>query len=254
MADAVIQQSVEKEVDFDLAAFDGKKIWCRLNRADSGKTGKAIILSHGLTGNPNEYIHMMARNYFTARGYDVYRFAYYTDGDDYRILTDCTLDIHGKDLNSVVDFVQQSYEKVFVCGHSYGGQTILSATPSVAAISFWDSSFIPKTFWEEEACYVPENDCYKFVWEIEPLVGKAMYEEGIQMTAKQASENAKNIKAPSQVIHAEICLSDGWRKGLYEALNEPKELCMVKGADHCFTKGDTVFDLLENTYNWFERF
>ena len=91
VADKATQQALENEIDFDLDAFDGKKIWCRLNKAEKGAAKKVVILSHGLTGHPNEYLHQIARDFFTARGYDVCRFSYYHDGDDYRTLTDCTL-------------------------------------------------------------------------------------------------------------------------------------------------------------------
>lgn len=253
-ADAVISNANEDEVDFDLDAFDGKKISCRLNRAMGGDTNKAVILSHGLTGHPNEYIHMMARDFFAVRGYDVYRFAYYRDGDDYRTLTDCTLEIHGKDLNVVVDFVQQKYDQVFVCGHSYGGLTMLFAQPDVTAAAFWDSSFTPyASFWKRDATYVPEQDCYNLTWECEFKVGRAMVEEAKSLTADKAEEMAAQFKAPSLVALAGDNTENANRAHLYEALTCEKDLQDIAGADHCFTKGDTVYDLLEKTNNWFER-
>lgn len=254
-ADAVINHSEDRDIDFNIGAFDGKKIWCRLNKAEDGKATKAVVLSHGLTGHPNEYIHMMARNYFTVRGYDVYRFAYYNDGDDYRTLTDCTLDIHGKDLNSVIGFVQQSYEKVFVCGHSYGGLTMLFAQPQVAAVSFWDSSFLPyDAFWKHSAEYVPELNSYSLKWECEFKVGKAMVEEAKALTAEKAISMAATFKAPSLVVLAGDSTENAGATRLHDSLCCEKALHDVEGADHCFTKGDTVFGLLEETYNWFERF
>lgn len=196
---------------------------------------------------------MMARNYFNERGYDVYRFAYYWSEPDNRILHDCTLDIHSKDLNTVIAHVQEQHDKVFVCGHSYGGATMLFANPEVAAVSFWDSSFV-STFWKEDAVYEPSLDYYKLGWGIDHIIGKAMYEEGVGITQEQAALRAQKLATPAQVIHAGICDDEVWRTGLYEALNEPKELYTVKNAGHCFTEGNTIFDLLDKTHQWFERF
>ena len=41
-ADAVINHSEDREIDFNIGAFDGKKIWCRLNKAEDGKATKAV--------------------------------------------------------------------------------------------------------------------------------------------------------------------------------------------------------------------
>ena len=252
-ADAVIDSQGD-EVDFDLGAFDGKKISCRLNRSLSGSAQKAVILSHGLTGHPFEHIHMQAADYFTVRGYDVYRFAYYCDGNNYRTLSDCTLEIHGKDLNAVVDFAQQKYDQVFVCGHSYGGLTVLFAQPDVTAAAFWDASFTPyEAFWQSDAEHCAELDCYVLDWGCRYLVGKDMVEEAKSLTADKAEGMAAQFKAPSLVALAGDNAENANRGHLYEALSCEKDLQDITGADHCFTKGDTVYDLLEKTNNWFER-
>lgn len=246
------------EHDMDIPAADGKKIWCRHSAAqglEKGVARKAVILSHGLTGNPFEYIHMQARDYFTERGYDVFRFAYYWDGDAYRALPECTLETHGKDLNALIAHVKPDYEAVYVCGHSYGGLTMLFAQPDVNAVSFWDSSFTPYSdFWKSDAKYCAPLDCYMLEWGCNYLIGKNMVEEAKALTAEKAEALAAQFTTPAQVVLAGDNAENSVRDHLHQALCGEKELQDIAGADHCFTKGDTVQALLAATHKWFERF
>lgn len=253
-----IDISLTSETVFEIDAFDGKKIWCCLNQAGKTPSSKAVILAHGLTGFPFEYIHMSARNYFNERGYDVYRLAFYYSGKENRTLRDCTLEIHGKDLNTFLDYVKihhEGIEKTFICGHSYGGITMLFANPDATALSFWDSSFDPwNEFWEKEGAFVPELDCYTLGQDCEHLIGKSMYDEAKNLSSNQATEKVKSLLAPASVMIVPHGEQDVGGRTIYKNLKEPKEFHEIKGATHCFTEGGVVHELLDKTYKWFERF
>lgn len=249
-----IKTSLSLESAFDVEAFDGKKIFVQCNRANPDPSDKAILLCHGLTGQPNEYLHMMGRDYFTARGYDVYRLAFYWDGPQYRSLKDCTLDIHGKDLNAVLAHIQKIHTKTFVCGHSYGGASILFANPDANAVAFWDASFNSwERMWEPGAIPQPDGN-YALDWNCFFIIGKAMVNEARETFPHGAAKMAAAIQAPALVTTAGMndMIRDG--EAIYENLTVEKEYYKVEGATHCFTDGLTVFDLLDATHKWFERY
>lgn len=248
-----IKTSLSREKDFTLLTADGMQIYGRVNYAGDKPSPKAVVTSHGLTGYMNEYIHLMARDYFNERGYDVIRFNYYSSEKDARILKDCTLQTHAVDLNTVTNHFSPQYEKIFIAGHSYGGLTILLANPKANAVSFWDASFVPE-FWKTEASYVPELDCYKIGWGSEKLAGKAMYQEAENLKENDSISMARALKCPAQVLLAGENNENTNRTLLFDSLKDPKDFYDVPGADHCFNKGKTVYDLLEKTHAWFERF
>ncbi|MDB5491090.1 MAG: hypothetical protein JWO78_939 [Micavibrio sp.] len=107
-------------------------------------------------------------------------------------------------------------------------------------------------FWQKDAEYVPELDCYTIGWGSDNLIGKAMVEEAKEITEAKAEGLARALKCPGQVILAEN--SDISRKSLFNSLKDPKEFHVIAGADHCFNRGDVVNNLLDRTYMWFERF
>lgn len=253
VAEAVIKNSLACEEDFSLPTADGAIIYGRINYAGDKPAEKLLVLSHGLTGHINEYIHQMARDYFNDRGYDVVRVSYYSSGDKARNLKDCTLKIHAADLNVVINHFSAKYKKTHVAGHSYGGLTILFANPKVTSVSFWDSSFVP-SFWRAEGAYIPELDCYKIGWGCYNLVGKAMVEEAANIKEEDAIALAQALNVPAQVLLAGANNENEKRMLLFESLNSPKDFYDVPNADHCFNKGKTVYDLLDKTNAWFERF
>ena len=248
-----IDLSLAREKDFSIPASDGAIIYGRANYAGDKPSSKLLVLSHGLTGHINEYIHLMARDHFNRAGYDVVRVSYYSLGDKARNLKDCTLKIHASDLNAVLAHFSGNYDKVFVAGHSYGGLTILFANPKVTAVSFWDSSFIP-SFWGTEGSYIPELDCYRIGWGCHNLVGKAMVEEAAGICEEDAVTMAQALNAPAQVILAGDNSENEKRTLLFDSLTRKKDFYDVPHADHCFNKGKTVDDLLEKAGIWFGRF
>ncbi len=253
MTAGLIQESLARETDFSIPAADGAIIYGRINCAGDKPSEKLVVLSHGLTGHINEYIHQMARDYFNQRGYDVVRFSYYCSGVKARNLKNCTLKIHAADLNAVLAHYTPQYKRVHVAGHSYGGLTILFANPKVTSISFWDASFVP-TFWKTEGVYIPEIDCYRIGWGCDNLVGKEMVEEANNLTENDSIAMAQALQAPAQVLLAGDNSENEKRTLLFDSLKEPKNFYDVPHADHCFNKGNTVYDLLENTHTWFGRF
>ncbi|MBE2191520.1 MAG: alpha/beta hydrolase [Alphaproteobacteria bacterium] len=250
-----IDVSLSKEKIIDVLSADGHKIFVYCNRAGDQPSDKAIVIGHGLAGSPNSYMHIMARDYFNDRGYDVYRMAFYWDEPDYRKLHECTLDIQAQDLNSVIDCVRKDHEKIFVCGHSYGGLTLVFANPTVNALSFWDSSYQPwNRFWSKSITPSGDGNSYLLDWEYLITIGKPMIEEAKALTRDAARVKTERISVPSQVVVASESFIKKDTEMLFSDLKCPKETVLIKGAGHTFVEGKIVFELLDKTYQWFERF
>lgn len=240
------------EEPFTLPTPDGKKIYGILNKSTK-PNGKVVVLSHGMTGHPQEYIHVIARNVLTASGYDVLRFGYYNEQDDARKLVECTIETHADDLNSVCNQLQPHYSKIFVAGHSYGGLSALYANPDVAALAFWDSSYrVYDSFWKKLAKKMENTPYYTIGWGSDRVISSKMIEFDRNASYEDLAALAAKIKTPSLVVTAEEEKNDPARSPLFGALTCSKKSIEIKGANHIFTNGHTVYDLLDSTAEWFD--
>ncbi len=242
---------IQKEIYLDTT--DGKKIFCTIDSASEELSSKAIIISHGLTGNPMEHLHMVARSYFVNNGYDVYRLAYYWDGEDTRKLDECTVVIQAKDLTQVIEPVKLQHDKVYCAGHSYGGLTLLHSNPDITALSFWDSSYIP-TWFEEEAIPLKNTPYFTLPWGSNHLINPDMLQEAKDLDETACEKLANSLIAPAQIVIAGEARGEEWGQKLYNHINSTKEYKNIEGADHCFTNRDTLTTLLKETHDWFNKF
>ena len=247
---------IKEEKNFYITARDGKEIFVRHASSKNNTANKAVILGHGITGNPNEYIHLYARNFFTEKGYDVYRMSFYSNGDKTRNLEDTTIQMHADDINDLIKHITPHHKKIYMCGHSYGGVSVIYANPNVSASSLWDSTFLPweDTWQERENDITPLDEKYflggngfRFVF------GYDMFNEAKNTTKDMMIHKVESLTAPTQAISVEFG-HEPMRDELPKYLNEPTEFKIIKGADHCFTNGDTAQDLYNTTHQWFERF
>lgn len=242
------------EEPFALPTHDGKVIYGFLNRAQENPLRRVIVMSHGMMGDPFEHQFMTARRFFNAQGYDVVRFAYYAPSKDARKFVDCTLSLHAMDLKVVCDNFRNLYDKIYLIGHSFGGLVMLRANPCAVAASFWDSSFTPyRGFVKYEGVPIEGTPYYTLNWGVNILIGPAMIEEIKNLSEQDSMNLARDFAAPSQVVLAENSVDNPNRVGLFHALTGDKEMVEIKGADHRFTRGNTVDLLLEATLSWFER-
>lgn len=244
------------EQTFKIPSTDEKSIYYIKSQMSHSPARKIVLTAHGITGNPKEFIHQMARNYFLERGYDVCRMAFYWGENDARKLQECDLNIHAADMNQVIQTLKNDYDEIYVAGHSYGGTTLLYACPEVNALAFWDPAALPS--WPNKLMSFP--DCQVQVYPsngVMKIIGQKMIEEAKSFTSDFIIGNIKDIRSPSVVLLAEaeyINNKETNRKMIYDYLVCEKELHFIPEADHCFTYKMTITELLEKTYNWFERF
>lgn len=250
-----IDQSLAREECVDVTARDGKRIFVIRNYASSTPSEKVVVIAHGLAGAPTGYMHQMARKFFTEHGYDVIRLAFYWDTHpDYRRLHQTTLELQANDLNDVIAALCPNYKKTYVCGHSYGGLTLVLANPKAEAFAFWDNSYQPDTrLWAKSTTPASDHKTHLLHWEYWITIGNAMYDEGRNFSREKAASIAKQIKTRSKIfVASESSLIEDTQM-LFEDLDCPKEIETIKGAGHTFVEGLIVYDLLTKTLEWFER-
>ena len=88
------------------------------------------------------------------------------------------------------------------------------------------------------------------------VVGTKFYEETQTFTTERMVNWAKNFTPPAQVLAAgDFPENMPYQEKLFESLaSAEKEFVAIEGASHGFNEGTAVFELLENTHRWFERF
>lgn len=238
------------ETNWTIPTSDGHKIYGVKNASSEKQAKQAIFIVHGLTGHINEYALKRAAEYFSPE-YDVYRFSLYVGEEGARSLVDCTIQTHADDLNAVLDAFADSYEKVFLIGHSYGGATVMMANPEkITSVSLWDPSFNLNDIQQE---FIPIGDHYIYGSGVSSLLGKDMYEEAGRLDGDACVKLAQDFKHPVQVVHA----ANGWyikRGDSYHSFNKNSRYDVVEGTVHCFYEGNTCDDLLQKTESWFKQF
>lgn len=242
-----------RDETFALSTPDGFKIYGLYNKSPN-PNGKLLIIAHGLTGHTREYLHQMAARHFTGAGYDVVRMEFYGDEPGARRLYEANLKLHVQDLKQVLAHFRGDYKKVFIAGHSYGGMTSMLLNPEVDAISMWDSSLYPyKEWWAWSTRYAPEHNCYLMYTGTESIISAQMVEEGSSWDWDKTSAAARAMKAPVQLMIAGLHVERPGQMKLFNEFPEPKDVRTFQ-AGHDFFENDTVFDLLQQTQAWFDRF
>lgn len=241
----VIQSSKEYEIEG------------RTDFADHNPDKKCFIIVHGYCGSMYEHMHVAAAQFFCENGYDVIRFN--LQSQNYK-LRDCTLDTHAHYLNTVLDQLCSPYQKIYISGHSYGGPTVMTAQPKQAqAICLWDPSFNLPALWETMDTH-DHNDFTILNFDgNEVLAGKAMVHEGRnKYDTDMCLALSEQLNCPIQVINAsegeefEVYKID--QKSWHSAGHEKNCRIVIPNSDHNFTKGNTLDQLIEKTYEWFEKF
>lgn len=213
-----------------------------------------VIFVHGFTGDRNEHQFFNGARFFERQGFSSFRFNLYHWKKDARKLEECTLSLHGKDLDTVIEhFRKEGLRKIFVVGHSFGGVSILlSKRKDFDAATLWDSTGDKDV--KLKAKYIKELDKYYYQdgWAYGFTISKQMYEQNNKKL--KPSELIKSMHVPVKIIiaGAGIMLNEG--KVLFQNANEPKGISTVPNATHCFDEDGAEERLFQETLKWFKRF
>ena len=211
-----------------------------------------IIFVHGFSGYKDEHIFFNGARFFEKKGFSTFRFDLYNWNKDARKLEECTLSLHGEDLDMVVSYFRKKGAiKIFVVGHSFGGVTVLlSKKKDFDAVVLWDSAGdidvrLNAKYIKELDKYYFEEGAYGFT------ISKAMYEENNKKL--KPSKLIQSMPMPIKVIvaGAGIMVEEG--KKLFESAKEPKDFVIIPNAGHTFDENGTEEKLFAETLIWFTK-
>lgn len=227
---------------------DNHLIYGTLN-SNKLKNSKLIIFVHGLSGNQNEHQFFNAVPFFTNKGFDVFRFDFYSDEDRARQLSECSIKIHAKDLSLVIDYFKKIYKKLFLVGHSLGASVILRTdlTP-VSRLVLWDPTKGMRSLKEKDCVYDKKSDKYILRWGVEIIIGEDMINDwkeasNLKMQIKKISKPCKFIFAGNNNIYK------AWRPFL-KSMDISFEYAVIKGASHVFVEEGAEQKLFKETLKW----
>src|SRR4030042_6795500 len=197
-----------------------------------------LIFVHGFAGYKDEHIFFNGARFFEKKEFATFRFNLYHWKKDSRKLEDCTLSLHGQDLDAVVKyFRKKGVKKIFVAGHSFGGVTVLlSKKKDFDAAVLWDSSGNRDVHLDVK--YVKELDMYYFQESAYGFtISKAMYQECNKKL--KPTKLIQSMPMPIKVIVAGkgILVKEG--RKLFQNANAPKDFAIIPNATHNFHEDNT---------------
>jgi hypothetical protein len=248
---------MQKFEEWNFISKEGYKIEGRTDFAGKNASGKCFVIVHGYCGTMNEHLHEEAMHFFTSQGYDVVRFNLQSQRHKLR---DCTLQTHAHYLLSVLEQQCRQYNQIYLSGHSYGGPTIMIAQPqNIAAICLWDPSFNLPALWNQMEVEEHADFCVLNFGGNEVLAGSAMAKEGRNhYQTEECLGLSKSIGCPIKVISAsegeefEVYKID--KKSWHSSGHHENCRIVIPNSDHNFTRGGSLSVMLNETYDWFEKF
>lgn len=221
-----------------------------------------IILAHGFGANKTEYgmFDELAER-LASHGYQVYRFDFTGLGESEGTYSFTTLTKQAEDLESILSFVKtqpttDNYSLGLV-GMSLGTAVITALQPKdVRAIVYLGSVSKPHETLKElfGDGYRPDGTSVRITSE-----GKRVEMYGDfwkDFDNYDLPELIKNIKMPILFIHGEKDSKvDVDSAQLYfDNANEPKELKVIKNADHGFYEPEERKEMIDLTGDWFDKY
>ncbi len=204
-----------------------------------------VILSHGLISSKASSKYVALSEQLATEGIASCRFDYHGCGESGGILEETTLTIRFENLSSVVEY-SRTYpginpERIGILGSSFGGVTCVlkaSRDPAIRCISPWATPFELKKTGDSGIDGIHFRDEF--------------YSDSLKY---DILSEAKNVSC-ALVIHGEIDDTVPCREGeaIYEHLREPKQLHIIKGADHTFFIPDHRDQAIRLAVDWFKKY
>lgn len=215
---------------------------------DSNKNQTLLIFVHGITGNQNEHHYFNAVPFFLERGFDTFRFDFYSDEDGARSLTESTITSHSEDLEVIINNLKEKYKKIILVGHSLGAPVILKTNlSSISKIVLWDPTTGFENIEDKDGEYNSKLDKYILHWGMDIIVGKQMVEEWKSLDINKLIEK---LSIPCKFIFAGNCNKHELWKPFLNKIKMENESVIVEGATHCFVEEGTEQKLFEETLKW----
>ena len=207
------------------------------------KAERLMILIHGFSSDMNgpDEIFVKLAERMEQEGLACLRFNFRgtppSDGEH----VDMTLSSETEDLQAVIQYVKdQGYKKVGALGESMGAVSLVKAfDPFLKVVVFWypaiDSTTTALQDFINQDKQQQELKSKGYITRNSLKVGQKFYQE--RQKTKLYSQ-IKNITCPVLFMHgdSDLKVSVEQSQKAFKLANEPKELDIIKGADHCFKR------------------
>lgn len=221
-----------------------------------------LVFAHGFGANKTEYgMFDDLAKHLSSNGYQVYRFDFAGLGESEGVYAFTTLTKQVEDLESILSFVKtqpttDNYSLGLV-GMSLGTAVITALQPKdVGAIVYLGSVSKPHETLKElfGDGYRPDGTSVRITSE-----GKRVEIYGDfwkDFDNHDLPNLIKNIKAPILFVHGEKDSKVGVEsaKLYFDNANDPKELKIIKNADHGFYEPEERKEMIDLTEEWFDKY
>jgi len=211
------------------------------------KSDRLIIFCHGFQGKLNRHLFHNWAWYFTDKWFHTFRFNFYDSWEKNRKLHQCDFDIHGKDIDTVVEYFQDEYQEIILVWHSFGWLSILYSSQNVSQNVLWDSSLSLQ--WED---FETLRNIWKYFIDMSTfytLVNKKMFKQ----YKSESRKKTKNFLVPTSLICAEnSSLPSKW-KTLKSELKNLKNFDIIGWANHSFDEEWKDTELFDKTLEFIEQ-
>ncbi len=225
---------------------------------ENPNSDKLIILVHGFSGNmhgPNNIFDKLSQR-LQENGIAVLRFNFRGTKPSDMEQQEMTIESETADLKAAIKFAKSyGFKKIGALGESMGGTVLVNAYElSLAVLIFWYAAFdLIDTAFRELFTKKAQKE----------LAEKGLIEMWDFRIGKKFVEEIKNVKLYDKMkeIHCPILFLHGdsdadvpceQSKKAFQLANEPKELHIIKGADHCFKNEQD--EAIELTLNFLKRY
>lgn len=211
---------------------------------------KLVILVHGFTGDlrgPDNLFEKLSKK-LQQLDYAVIRFSFRGTPPSEGEYIDMTVDKQVEDLDKVIEYAKSlGYTDIALLGESMGGSIVAKVCDQfLKAVIFWYPAFdFADTAFKNYLTDETQTKLAKQGYFLEEgfRIGKQFVDE---IPSINLYNKAGEIKCPVLFVHGDKDVDVPYQqsKKAFQIANDPKEIRIIKGADHCFRKEqDEVVDL-----------
>ena len=217
---------------------------------ENKNSDKLMILVHGFTGDmrgPDNIFEKLSKR-LQQKGFAVLRFNFTgtpPSGGEFKAMT---VKSETHDLKSILKFAKsKGFQKIGILGESMGGTIAVTAyDPSLKIIIFWYPAFeFIDTSFKNYLSKTSKQKLLKdgFILESGFKIGKTFIG---QINTTNVFDRIKDIKCSVLFLHGDKDIDVPYKQSqkAFKLLKMPKEIYIIKGADHCFKhEQEMVIDL-----------
>jgi len=222
---------------------------------------KGIVLAHCFTCSKHQRIMRRACDTLAGKGYLVLRFDFSGNGESEGKFEEATYSKEIKDMDSAISFMEkQGVSWIGILGHSMGADVSILHAPEdnrIQSLCILGASasttnlvdIFPKEVQEK---IKKEGKTRMTLFGKEHMITQEFLEDTKKHNIPKA---LKNMDKPLCIIHGDndAIIPVASAQKLYALAQEPKELHIIKGADHLFSEDTDFTTVLDIVIAWFDK-